>query len=351
MPELENFLSRGNRLYNIETDPGFRTLFFRNEKLKYVDMSNNNLRIIPADMFSMNLLLEIIDLSVNTLSYIKINLSANEGLRELNLRHNRIKTLAPELMNSMENMFASKDTIFKLNLEENDLVCECDNIEFVAWMKTTPTDIENKNDLVCTDMDATKRRIIEIEIQGLEDRCSTGREPPLYVIVLLSLVSIGLVFAVFMVLCLRHHRICCFGTRVKAMKSPISGAHIHGTSNTILELEEISFSEPKDSFIVVPKGGSNVQKRSPKYAVFLAYCHEDSDFVVKKIHRCLEENLRTYLPDKDEDTLTLLYDKNFLPGEDLYDICKAAVINSYVTIAIISESFIRSNWCSSCYRS
>ena len=132
MPELENCLSRGNRLYNIETDPGFRTLFFRNEKLKYVDTSNNNLRTIPEDTLSMNLLLEIIDLSVNTLSYIKINLSANEGLRELNLRHNRIKTLAPELMNSMENMFESKDTIFKLNLEENDLVCECDNIEFVA---------------------------------------------------------------------------------------------------------------------------------------------------------------------------------------------------------------------------
>ena len=128
------------------------------------------------------------------------------------------------------------------------------------------------------------------------------------------------------------------------MNSPISGTNIHSTSNTIIELEEISFSEPKDSFILVPKGRSIVQKRSPKYAVFLAYCHEDSDFVVQKIHRCLEEKLRKYLPD--EDSLTLLYDKNCLPGEDLYDICKAAVINSYVTIAIISESFIRSNWCS-----
>ena len=346
MPDLETFLSSGNILNNIETDPKFRTVFFKNRELKHVDLSNNNLRIIPDDVFSNNPLLEIIDLSMNTLVSINLNLSANVYLRKLNLKQNRIKTISPALMIVLENMFNSVNSTVQLNIGENDLICECEHIEFVTWMLTTTIELVNGTDLVCRDMDSNIRNISEIDILYLEESCSAEAELAVYVIIILCLIPVGFVFTVIVILCLRYHSVFCFRTRIKTLKSSITGHHLNQTSCSVIELEEIKFSEPKDAFILVPKGATPAYKRSPKYAVFLAYCHEDSDFVVKKIHQNLEVNLRKYLPDKNEDTLTLLYDKNFLPGVDLYDICKAAVINSYVTIAIISENFIGSNWCS-----
>ena len=342
MPDLETFLSPGNILNNIETDRKFRTVFFKNRELKHVDLSNNNLRIIPDDVFSNNPLLEIIDLSMNTLVFINLNLSANVYLRKLDLKQNRIKTISPALMIISDNMFTSVNATVQLNIGENDLICDCEHIEFVTWMLTTTIELVNGTDLVCRDMDSYIGNISEIDILYLEESCSAEPELAVYVIIILCLIPVGFVFIVIVILCLRQHRVFCFRTRIEILKSSISGHH----PCSVIELEEIKFSEPKDAFILVPKGATPAYKRSPKYAVFLAYCHEDSDFVVKKIHQNLEVNLRKYLPDKNEDTLTLLYDKNFLPGVDLYDICKAAVINSYVTIAIISENFIGSNWCS-----
>ena len=126
----------------------------------------------------------------------------------------------------------------------------------------------------------------------------------------------------------------------------MSRYYLNETKCADIKLEEIKCSESHDTFVFVPKLPTSANIRTPTYAVFLAYCHEDSEFVVRKLYDSLEKYLREYLPDKNKNTLTLLYDKNFLPGEDLHDVCKAAVINSYVTVAIVSNSFLRSNWCS-----
>ena len=59
----------------------------------------------------------------------------------------------------------------------------------------------------------------------------------------------------------------------------------------------------------------------------------------------LQKLLRKTYPDWDERLLTVLYDKNFLPGECIMDACRAAVYSSYVTVAIVSDAFCFSTRC------
>lgn len=43
--------------------------------------------------------------------------------------------------------------------------------------------------------------------------------------------------------------------------------------------------------------------------------------------------------------MTLLYDKNFLRGEAIFGICQAAVFESFVTVVVVSNTFLQSRWC------
>ena len=67
--------------------------------------------------------------------------------------------------------------------------------------------------------------------------------------------------------------------------------------------------------------------------------------MINKLYGPLQNYLCGTLPHWSQDTLTLLYDKHFLPGQPLNEICRAAVHDSHVNIAIVSESFIQSPWC------
>ena len=85
--------------------------------------------------------------------------------------------------------------------------------------------------------------------------------------------------------------------------------------------------------------------RKPHFAAFLAYSHHDKDFVVTKLYKMLQRHLEKYIPSWNQELLTVLYDKNFLPGQCTMDLTRAAVFSSYVTVAIVSDSFIKSTWC------
>ena len=56
--------------------------------------------------------------------------------------------------------------------------------------------------------------------------------------------------------------------------------------------------------------------------------------------------LRKLMPSHNKNSLVALYDKHFLPGGEIGRICEQPIILSYVTIAIVSTSFLESFWCS-----
>ena len=105
------------------------------------------------------------------------------------------------------------------------------------------------------------------------------------------------------------------------------------------------FSTVNKLWFAVPKVSYSRKRRRPHFAAFLAYCHNDSDFVFNKLYEPLQKYLHNSFPSWSQEFLTLLYDKHFLPGQPLDEICRAAVYDSHVTVAIVSDSFIQSPWC------
>jgi len=87
------------------------------------------------------------------------------------------------------------------------------------------------------------------------------------------------------------------------------------------------------------------RKREPVFIVFLAYCSNDSEFVLQSLYPKLEEKLRALLKKHDANKLVIINDKHFLPGMPISDIICKAIEQSYVTVAVISDQFVDSVWC------
>jgi len=87
------------------------------------------------------------------------------------------------------------------------------------------------------------------------------------------------------------------------------------------------------------------RKREPVFIVFLAYCSNDSEFVLQSLYPKLEEKLRALLKEHDANKLIIINDKHFLPGMPIGDIICKAIEQSFVTVAVISDQFVDSVWC------
>lgn len=349
MPVLETFLSPGNNLKALENDPDFGTVFKNNRHLRVVDLSENELSHLPPDLFFNNPSLEIVNLSTNILQYIHVNLSQCVQLKYLILKHNLLKTIDGMLMSYLDYLFHHKDKNVTLDVSENVFSCTCDNLNFITWFHITNVTIVNKLSLSCKDSNSVSKRMLTLDVAQMEETCVPDGGQPNTDALTFSLVGVfaGLTVIVLLltVICIFRRRKFCIKDRGEISAEP-SAAVGDLFDQSTASLQEVRTLDTNDHFVLVAKDRSCTISRKPKYTVFLAYCHEDRDFVVNKLYSPLEKCLREYLPDKNKDTLTLLYDKNFLPGEDIIDICRAAVYQSYVTVAIVSENFLKSRWCS-----
>ena len=363
MPALETFLSAGNKLKTIESYPEFEKIFDKNKNLKRIDLSENELSYIPYNMFKNNLLIQVLDLSRNVLTNIKLNFSGHLDLRKINLHHNRLFTIDERVLNHLDFLFDEAKSVIDINLVKNDFICNCDNIKFVKWIHSTKHDVEERDNLLCSNSFSEAIRVITLDTVKLERNCSHAlihnkgndsqneeHDSPVVIYIGVSVAIATVIVLVVVSVCLYRRGICYFQS-CRQQKKPVACRDSDGlegvsTITRSVNLEEVQLSQTSETFVLMTNGITSQCKRRPQYTVFIAYCHDDAEFVVRKIYGTLEKCLREFLPHKNKDTLTLLYDKNFLPGEDLVQICKAAVYNSYVTVAIVSDNFLKSGWCS-----
>ena len=348
MPALEILLTPGNNLKEIEQKPYFEKAFANNKKLKRIDLRENELAFIPSDIFSQNTLLEVIDLSWNRLQYINLNLTLCLQLQKLSVANNRLKTVDSVViyhLDWLQNNKTNNAMTVEFNIVRNDFVCTCENLHFVRWIQTTDVNITNKQILFCENTNSETETVVNVNVELLENNCSSKIESEdklfIYILIGVLVFLFILTLTVFVLWLIRRRNFCL---KCHQHEADMAGNGPYGHS--AMGLEEIRTSETHDNLVFLSQESSANVSRKPHYIVFLAYCHEDRDFVTDKLYSPLEQCLSERLPEKNKDTLTLLYDKNFLPGEDLVKICRAAVYESYVTVAIVSENFLRSSWCS-----
>ena len=294
MPQLEelhvsgsSFLQAGNK-----TIP--HSSFQHSENLKVLNMSRLNLVNIEHDAFVNNHKLEVLDLSKNDLSSnIYFNLSATR-ISFLNLSHNKIGVFSAEFRSNIAENFP-----LIVDLSNNPLLCNCETLDFISWLQSTHVNFTHFDSYQC--FDASFYAIVKFDVSGKRLQCQRWREP-----VIATCSTFAVVFLVAFVAFLYKRR-----------------WHIH----TLWFRLVVYFKQPR-----------NNHQQNYLFDAFILYSSVDEDRLW--VHYPLRNQLETEFGIK-----LCLHHRNFMPGSLIADNIEQAIKNSRRVVMIVSENFLRSQWC------
>lgn len=308
MPSLMTVRIPGTGLNALSLEH-IENLFVNNKDLTNLDISFNKLTVIPFDMFVGNKFIETLNASNNQLREFNLNLSNCNQIRTVDLTNNRLKEIDVVVTRHILSINGS----VKIYLGGNVLNCECHLLDFFLgeniWFDYKECIFEGE-----------WRSLHDITPKLMEEICSKKTNLTLIIIGVTSGIAVIVIIFVVTVWKLRKR-------------------NSNSTSN------QQGMEERPPISVVIPISNVKVNARKPKFVVFLAYSSLDSDFVVDKIYLKLNEKLKFILPHRNPEQLIILYDKHFLAGIDIDEICRLAILESHVTVAVVTENFLNSPWC------
>ncbi|CAI5662882.1 trophoblast glycoprotein [Oreochromis niloticus] len=171
--ELLNFLRSGNLV-----------------NLTVLDLSNNDLVILPSDIFTH--LSSLVSLSLQNTSIINIHNGTLRvpPLRELDLRNNSLKHLSSKMMAE----FSLKPDL-RIQLAGNPWLCNCFIEDTLMWLKNS-TQVVDVQNLTCTNPKDLRHQPL-LQLEKYELKCSMEMKGVLgtsYVFLGLVLALIGVIF-------------------------------------------------------------------------------------------------------------------------------------------------------------
>ena len=113
--------------------------------LKYLNAAESGLKTIPNHSFSPLHLLKNLTLHHNFLAIVDFDLQAHV-LEYLDLSHNNILYLSQKLTDQLNSI--AKHSNLVIHLEGNQLICDCERLYFVAWLRYNSA-IYHKDQLMC----------------------------------------------------------------------------------------------------------------------------------------------------------------------------------------------------------
>ena len=269
----------------------------KQSQLSVLNLSHANLQGIEANAFENHHHLSVLDLSHNQLtisSLVNLDLSKTM-IKSLNLSHNGLTTMPRSFRDQLDNMGA-----LELYVSGNTFLCNCDNLEFLHWVqRKTQITFHYGGDHVCTE--APGNTIHNIDVDSLN--CDWYWRQP--VIIVCS--SLALLLVVLAIVSLYRKRFFIL--------------------NVIFHLRE-RCCVPSDE-------DSNV---SYKYDAFVVYSSVDDDRLW--VHYKLVSELENVYGFR-----LCIHHRDFLAGCDVSANIDQAIACSRKVIVIISENFLRSDWC------
>ncbi|XP_059156452.1 protein slit-like [Physella acuta] len=130
-------------------------------KLRYLDLSNNQLNSIPRHAFRANAELRYLILSKNRFSSIPFDVQDSPHLTLLDLSDNAILHLTEREMWVLERQL-DRVGQFTLRLSGNGIVCLCSTIKFVAWLQLTNVRLDRGGNYTCTSQSGKIKAVAEM---------------------------------------------------------------------------------------------------------------------------------------------------------------------------------------------
>ncbi|XP_063434894.1 toll-like receptor 4 [Mytilus trossulus] len=268
--------------------------------LKVIYLSDNGIDRLLFSIFHGHPLLEIIDLSRNTLSDITFDLAQLQNLKMLDLSSNRISSLSPMSINGINEIFKKSD--LKINLSKNVLQCSCETYQFLKWMADNSNHFMPSNDYKCRFSNGSILEIQEFKHTFLQIARECESHAVLIICVSIAIFAMLTVTIVGLVYRYRWRiRYLYYMTKSKYKQNkPVDNCYQH------------------------------------KYDAFISYADSEVDFVLKDCIENFEQHGNKTL---------CIHQRDFIPGEEIANNIINAIHESRKTICIITRSFLDSYYC------
>ncbi|XP_045212307.2 toll-like receptor 4 [Mercenaria mercenaria] len=315
MPSLEVLRLAGFHLNRLSNEH-IRKLVSRNYNLTELDISYNELTKLPKKMFIENIFLEYLNISWNKLTVFETDLSSCVHLLSVDLQQNLLIVIDVIIVQH----FTSLGRNIEINLNGNELECNCNLLTFTKDVNVTITPFR------CSYKGESKLITKDVSETFFQNVCDAQEQINSMIILLgATLGVLGTALIIIAAVIIYRRR-----------KSSILRKSVQENMPVVINLTDSNRLEESPS-------------RNPKFVVFLAYCSKDAEFVLKKIYEKLNLKLLQLLKDtayvNDPDHLIIIYDKHFLAGIDIDEICRVAITESHVTVAVVTDNFLESSWC------
>ena len=283
--------------------------------LTYLSLSNNWIYNIPMTLFDGCNSLQYLDLSQNELEKVNFNLQSLTELRMLDLSHNRIKTVSQKQMIALGEIARARKGIespIVVDLSKNDLWCNCDNVEFLRWMKEQNRyrnikfhDFESYS---CSFANLSQSNFTDLSaiVMELDKQCASFTW-----IIVTSVIGVTTLLVSVLVGIAYRFRWKIRYLYYMAKRIYKRNEHIHNINN-----------EHRNSMF--------------RYDAFVSYATENSEIALHEMIREVE---------KQTDLKLCFHQRDFIPGYGIAENIANAIHDSRKVICVISNSFLDSHWC------
>ncbi|XP_052092729.1 toll-like receptor 4 [Mytilus californianus] len=269
--------------------------------VKELDLSFNLITNLAQFTFHQYSSLEKLILNNNEFDDITFDFEHLTDLKLLDLSNNRIKSFNHKSMIILSQLMKNQN--FSLNLENNNLQCTCDTINFLRWMQNNLHHFQNNDLYKCQLKDGSVVVLNDLNtsITRLEKQCLS-----LTGVIVCTSVGIFITCIIIAIkLVYRNRWIVLYYYYLKKSK----------------DLNTSESTELEEGFI---------------YDAFVAYAEDDMKFV----HEDCIQNL-----ENDKNLKLCIHHRDFLPGEEITVNITNAIHRSRKTICIITKSFLESYYC------
>ncbi|CAH1778801.1 unnamed protein product, partial [Owenia fusiformis] len=285
-----------NRVQLFKPSSNF-SLFENCSKLLHLDLSYNNLADIPYDILKDVPSAQIVDLSGNKLVNFNIHLTTQISLKLLNLSNNNLHGLNEPARNYIAAANERSNGKFTVDLNGNPLICDCDSIPFINWIRNHIDIIYQGSHLECHYINGSQIKFTHLDVSYMKIECWKS-------VIIASGTSVGFVLLIVGIVIYgykRRYKIIYIALHLRALLRR-------------KELLDINFD----------------------FDAFISYSSLDKTWAINKIYRQLAGQYGYNI---------CVDDRNFRPGSYLSDIIVESISKSNKIILVISQNFLRSGWC------
>ncbi|XP_052090822.1 toll-like receptor 4 [Mytilus californianus] len=278
-------------------DKNIRNLFSMQSKLKELSLTSNRIKFLPREIFWNLKNLRYLNLSKNQLTDWNVNIEQMRHLIYLDLSENQILFLSDTGMALIDSSFSKT---FTVDLSSNPIQCNYDSHIFIMWLIKRQEIFKNFEHYNCQ---LIETNITDIPTANayLKKKCSS------YVSLIVLSINLIICFLALLVIAIVYrHR-----WKLRYWYYIAKRQYVRGYNGV-------------------------ADEKSYRFDAFISYADEDRLFVTKSVKTKLEEegNLRL-----------CIHHRDFIPGCDIADNIINAIHQSRKVIFIITEAFLKSEWC------